>query len=174
MLEKIDLNKKIDKKESKAVIEKLSTKLSYLQRICKDEQIPTTILFEGFGASGKGTMINQLIQPLDPRGFLVYSIQRPTVEEVKRPYLCRFFSKLPSKGRIALFDRSWYRRVLNDRIDKITNKEELECAFDEINNFEKLLTDDGMVIIKFFLYITKKEQKERFEKLRNQKQLHGV
>lgn len=170
MLEKIDLNKKIEKKESKAVIEKLSTKLSYLQRICKEKQIPIAIVFEGFGASGKGTMINQLIQPLDPRGFLVYSIQRPTDEEIKRPYLCRFFSKLPSKGRITLFDRSWYRKVLNDRIDKITSKEELECAFDDINNFEKLLTDDGMIIIKFFLYITKKEQKERFDKLMKSKE----
>lgn len=170
MLEKIDLNKKLEKKESKAVIEELSKKLSYLQRACKDEQIPIAIVFEGFGASGKGTMINQLIQPLDPRGFEVYSIQRPTEEEVKRPYLCRFFSKLPAKGRITLFDRSWYRRVLNDRIDKITTKDELECAFDDINNFEKLLTDGGMVIIKLFLYITKKEQMKRFEKLMKSKE----
>lgn len=170
MLEKIDLDKKLSKKESKAVIEELSKRLSYLQRACKTEQIPITIVFEGFGASGKGTMINQLIQPLDPRGFMVYSIQRHTAEEVRRPYLCRFFSKLPAKGRITLFDRSWYRRVLNDRIDKITTKEELECAFDDINNFEKLLIDDGMVIIKFFLYITKKEQKIRFEKLMKSKE----
>ena len=170
MLEKIDLNKKLNKKESKSVIDELAKKLSYLQRACKDEQIPIAIVFEGFGASGKGTMINQLIQPLDPRGFVVYSIQRPTEEEVKRPYLCRFFSKLPAKGRIVLFDRSWYRRVLNDRIDKITTKDELECAFDDINNFEKLLTDDGMVIIKLFMYITKKEQKRRFEKLMKSKE----
>ncbi|WP_310603071.1 polyphosphate:AMP phosphotransferase [Anaerosporobacter sp.] len=170
MLEKIDLNKTLEKKEYKENVEELSAKLSYLQRVCKEEGIPITILFEGFGAAGKGSMINQLILPLDPRGFDVYSTQRPTEEEAKRPYLCRFFSKLPAKGRITLFERSWYRRVLNDRIDQITSKEELECAFDDINNFEKLLTDDGMIIIKFFLYITKQEQKNRFDKLMQSKE----
>ncbi|WP_167956711.1 phosphate--AMP phosphotransferase [Anaerosporobacter faecicola] len=176
MLEKVDLNKRIDKKdkkdkkEAKERQEQLSSRLSYLQRVCKEEGIPITILFEGFGASGKGTMINQLIQALDPRGFQVYSIQRPTKEEKQRPYLCRFFSKLPAKGRIAIFDRSWYRRVLNDRIDQIATKEEIECAFDDIVHFEQLLTDDGMVLIKFFLYITKEEQKKRFHKLQARKE----
>ncbi|HEX3076065.1 MAG TPA: polyphosphate:AMP phosphotransferase [Lachnospiraceae bacterium] len=165
MLERIDLGIEIDKKEYKDKIKHLSTKLSALQRVCKESGIPIVILFEGFGASGKGTMINNLIQPLDPRGFKVYTIQRPTKEEKYRPFLWRFFTKLPANGRIALFDRSWYRRVLNDRLDEVTTPCELKFAYDEITNFEKLLIDDGMVIIKFFLHITRKEQKERFEKL---------
>lgn len=170
MLEKIDLNKKMDKEEAKKSIDELTTKLSYLQRAIREAKIPVTILFEGFGASGKGTMINELINPLDPRGFNVYSIKRSSREETKRPYFCRFFSKLPAKGRITIFDRSWYRRVLNDRLDKVTTKDQLECAFDEINNFEKLLTDDGMIIIKIFLYISQKEQKKRFEQLKKAKE----
>lgn len=170
MLEKIDLNKKISKKEVEATVEQLSIKLSYLQRVCKDKQIPISIVFEGLGAAGKGTMINRLIQSFDPRGFIVYSIHRATREEARKPFLCRFVTKLPAKGRITIFDRSWYRCVLNDRIDKITTKAQLECAFDEIVNFERMLTDDGMVIIKFFLYISKKEQKKRFEKLLSSKE----
>ena len=82
-----------------------------------------------------------------------------------RPYLWRFWTKTPEKGRIAIFDRSWYKRVLTDRFDGITSEKELGYAFDEILSFENTLADDGFVILKFFLDITKKEQEKRFEKL---------
>ncbi len=165
MLEKIDLSKAMDKNKYNEISEELEMKLSVLQRECKNLNIPIMIVFEGWGASGKGTLINRLIHPLDPRGFKVYTIQEASEEERLRPFLWRFWTKIPAKGRITLFDRSWYRRVLGDRIDQIITKRDADLAFDEIINFEKQLTEDGMVIIKLFLHISKKEQKKRFEKL---------
>ena len=89
MLEKINLSKKMSKKECKALMEQLEPQLSLLQRKLKDYKVPVVILFEGFGSSGKGTMINELIQPMDPRGFKVFTIQKPSEEEKMRPYLRR-------------------------------------------------------------------------------------
>lgn len=165
MLEKVDLERKMSRKEYKAWMEELRPKLSCLQRACKDNDIPVMIVFEGFGAAGKGTLINKIIEPLDPRGFTVYSTAVETKEEKMHPFLWRLRTKIPSKGRIAIFDRSWYRRVLADRFDKETTAEQLGYSFGEICSFEKQLTDDGMVIIKLFAYISKKEQKKRFDKL---------
>ena len=165
MLEKIDLGKKLSKKEYDAVIDDLSVTLSKLQRDAKNLNIPVVIVFEGFGAAGKGTMINQLLQPLDPRGFSVYSTGTTTEEESMRPYLWRFATKMSEKGRITIFDRSWYKGVMRDRIDGITTPEMLATAYDDIISFEKQHTDDGTLIIKFFLHISKKEEKKRFDKL---------
>ena len=165
MLEKVDLNRKMGKKEYKEWMDDLQPKLSYLQRACKEQKIPVMIVFEGFGAAGKGTLINKIIEPLDPRGFSVYATAVETKEEKMHPFLWRFWTKIPSQGRIAIFDRSWYRRVLVDRFDGVTTKEQLDYAFGEICSFEKQLTDDGMVIIKLFADVSKKEQKKRFDKL---------
>ncbi|MCI5620992.1 MAG: phosphate--AMP phosphotransferase [Lachnospiraceae bacterium] len=165
MLEKVDLNRKMGKKEYKTLMDDLQPKLSYLQRACKEAKIPVIVIFEGLGAAGKGTLINHLIEPLDPRGFQVYTTAVETKEERMKPFLWRFWTKIPSKGRIAVFDRSWYRRVLVDRFDGVTSKEQLDYAFEEIASFEKQLTDDGMVLIKFFAHISQKEQKKRLEHL---------
>ena len=170
MLEKIDLTKKMGKKEYKEVMEGLTSELSELQRECRNEKIPVMIVFEGLGAAGKGTLINQLIQSLDPRGFHVHAINGESEEEKLRPFLWRFWTKTPEKGRIAIFDRSWYRKVLIDRFEGITPEEELEKAYQEINNFEETLSEGGTAILKFFLYITKEEQKKRFERLRDSKE----
>lgn len=165
MLEKVDLNKDLKKKDFNKIMDELGPKLASLQRECKNKKIPVIIVFEGWGAAGKGTMINRLIGPLDPRGFKVFTIQKASEEEVMRPFLWRFWTKTPEKGRMAIFDRSWYRRVLSDRIDGVTTEKEVQYAFDEIVNFEEQLTDDNNVIIKFFLHISKKEQKKRFDRL---------
>ncbi|PPK81468.1 polyphosphate:AMP phosphotransferase [Lacrimispora xylanisolvens] len=170
MLEKIDLSKKIDKETYKKTEKEQSEKLGLLQRQLKEAGIPVMIVFEGMGASGKGTQINHLIQALDPRGFDVYANDKSTDEERMRPFLWRFYTKLPAQGRIAVFDRSWYRQVTMERFSTKLPDEDLPAAFHDIQSFERQLTDDGMVIIKLFLYISREEQKKRFKKLENSKE----
>ncbi len=170
MLEKIDLNKKVDKKDYKTAMDQSSERLGLLQRECKAAGIPVIVVFEGMGAAGKGVQINRLIQAMDPRGFDVYACNRATEEEKMRPFLWRFWTKTPAKGRIAIFDRSWYRSVQVDRFDGLTPEEGLADAYQDILSFEKQLTDDGTVMIKFFLYIDKEEQKKRFKKLDGSKE----
>ncbi len=165
MLEKIDLSVGVDKDVYKAAMEEMEAKLGVLQRSCKEAKIPVMILFEGMGAAGKGIQINRLIQAMDPRGFSVYTSNRPTEEEQFRPFLWSYWTRTPAKGRIAIFDRSWYRRVQVDRFDGLTRETELLSAFQDILSFERQLTDDGTVIIKLFLYISKEEQKKRYKRL---------
>lgn len=170
MLEKIDLSKKVDKKTYRRVMDEAEEKLGRLQRECKDAGIPVILVFEGMGAAGKGVQINRLIQALDPRGFDVYACDRPTEDEQMRPFLWRYWTKTPAKGRIAVFDRSWYRSVQVDRFDGLTREDKLGDAYQDILSFEKQLCDDGTVIMKFFLYIDKDEQKKRFKKLEGSKE----
>ncbi|HIV52234.1 MAG TPA: polyphosphate:AMP phosphotransferase [Candidatus Mediterraneibacter norwichensis] len=170
MLEKVDLSKKLSKEEYKEKMSHLETRIGQLQRECKALKIPIMIVFEGFGAAGKGLQIGRLIQSMDPRGFHVFPIKNETEEERMHPFLWRFWTKTPEKGRIAIYDGSWYRRVLIDRFEKRTKEKELPEAFHSINSFEKQLTDDGTVIIKLFLDISRKEQKKRFEKLQKNKE----
>lgn len=165
MLEKINLAKKIDKAKYKQIISDLELKIAELQRKAKDFGIPVILIFEGWDAAGKGTLINRLILSLDPRGFTVHPINPPNEEEKLRPFLWRFWIKTPEKGRIALFDRSWYGKVMVERVDKIVKKKVWIKAYDEIKSFERQLTANGTIIIKFFLHIDKKEQKQRFKKL---------
>lgn len=165
MIEKVDLSLSIDKKEYKKLLKDYEMRLAELQRRIKAEKIPVILVFEGWGASGKGTLINRLILPLDPRGFRVYTTNYFTEEEKRKPFLWSFWTKTPEKGRMAIFEKSWYRKVLSDRIDQDIQGEELTKSIDDINTFERQLADDGNVILKFFLHISKKEQKKRFKKL---------
>lgn len=118
---------------------------------------------EGFDGAGKGGVIRRLTERLDPRGFAVHPIAAPSEDERTRHYLYRFWTKLPRAGTMAIFDRSWYGRVLVERVEGFAKKDEWKRAYDEINSFEKMLTDDGIPVIKIFLGISKDEQKERFE-----------
>jgi AMP-polyphosphate phosphotransferase len=165
LLEKIDLTKKMEKQDYKNNVAKLELQIGELQRKTREIGIPVIIVFEGWGAAGKGTQINNLILALDPRGFNVNLTKPQTEEEHLRPFLWRFWTKLPAAGRIAIFDRSWYSRVLIERVDKLVTKKEWQRAHDEINTFERQLTDDGTIIIKYFLHISRKEQKKRFNAL---------
>ncbi len=165
MLEKINLEKKLSKEDYKQKITKLQEHLGELQRECQTLKIPVIIAFEGFGASGKGVQIGKLIQSLDPRGFCVYTTKAETQEEQMHPFLWRFWTKTPEKGRIAIFDGSWYRKVLIDRFEKKTKEKEIKEVNKAICSFERQLCDDGYVLIKFLLDIDKTEQKKRFKKL---------
>ena len=121
------------------------------------------IVFEGFDAAGKGGAIRRLVEPLDPRGFRVHPIGPPTEEEQGKHYLYRFWEKLPAPGTIAIFDRSWYGRVLVEKVEKLTDEKRLEDAYKEICEFETMLLNDGIELVKIFLAIDKKEQLRRFE-----------
>lgn len=165
MLEKVDLSKAMSKEEYKKRLEPLQAKLGMLQRECKDLNIPVMIAFEGFDAAGKGRQIGELIQAMDPRGFEVHAVKQETEDERMHPFLWRFWTKTPANGRIAIYDSSWYRRVLIERFEKTLNKEQLGHAYESIRAFERQLTDGGMVLIKLFLCIDQKEQKKRFKKL---------
>ena len=136
----------------------------------KEGQFAVLIGPSGCGKTTTLKMINRLIQPLDPRGFDVYASRRPGEEERMRPFLWRYWTKTPAKGRIAVFDRSWYRSVQVDRFDGLTREDKLGDAYQDILSFEKQLCDDGTVIMKFFLYIDKDEQKRRFKKLEGSKE----
>ena len=170
MLEQIDLTKTMEKEAYREEIAQMELTLARLQRACKEQKIPVIIVFEGFDAAGKGLQINKLIHPLDPRGFHVYAMKKETKTEQMYPFLWRFWTKTPEKGRIAIFDTSWYRHVSVDFFEKKLSKEERNLAYHEINTFERTLTDDGAVVIKLFLHISKKEQKKRFEKLLESKE----
>lgn len=165
MLEKIDLSKSLSSEESKQQVDQLGMELAMLQREAKSLGIPVMIVFEGWGAAGKGTLINRLIHPMDPRGFKVYTIKAESEEEYMRPFLWRFWTKTPARGRIHIYDRSWYRRVVTDRMDHPMTADEIENAYNGINFFEEELSIDDNLIIKLFLHISKKEQKKRFQKL---------
>ena len=165
MLEKIDLNKKLSKKEYRQQLPKLQRRLYDLETAAWKAGIPSIILFEGWDAAGKGTTIATLTQRLDPRGFKLYPIRGARTYEKMHPWLWRFWLKLPNYGEMAIFDRSWYGRVLVERVEGLTPKREWRKAYRDIVDFEQTITADGYVLVKFWLHISKKEQRRRFKLL---------
>ena len=165
MLDEINLNQFLIKEEYNAAMKPLESRLSVLQQRIKRERIPVIMVFEGWGAAGKGSLIAELILNFDPRGFKVTSYRASTKEEQRKPILARYWANIPEDGNIALFDRSWYREVNVDRIDNELPSERVEQLYAEINTFERQLTDGGYLVLKFFLHISREEQKKRFDRL---------
>jgi AMP-polyphosphate phosphotransferase len=165
MLDKIDLSKKVDKKTYKKIMSILEDRMFEVQKASWDANIPVVILFEGWDAAGKGSSIQKLTSPIDPRGYKLYPIRAPRTHEKKYPWLWRFWLKTPARGEWAIFDRSWYGRVMVERVESLVPETEWRRAFRDITEFERTLADDGTLIAKFFLHISKQEQKRRFEKL---------
>ena len=120
------------------------------------------VVFEGWDAAGKGGIIRRLGWPLDPRGFKVWPIAAPLPDEQGQPYLYRFWRRLPYPGQLVVFDRSWYGRVLVERVEGFASEAEWRRAYAEINDFERLLADDGIRLVKIFLHISPEEQLKRF------------
>jgi AMP-polyphosphate phosphotransferase len=147
----------------KDLIKKLQLKILRIQQGTFHSKQRVIIVFEGIDAAGKGGAIRRITENLDPRGFRVYPVSAPTLKEQGKHYLYRFWRKIPAPGMISIFDRSWYGRVLVERVEKLTPKERWKAAYAEINQFEKLLIDDGVKIIKICLRISKDEQLRRFE-----------
>jgi len=121
------------------------------------------VVLEGWDASGKGGAIQRLTAKWDPRSFQVHPIGAPTDEELARHYMQRFWTRLPAAGEIAIFDRSWYGRVLVERVEGYATEPEWRRAYDEINEFEARQRDDGATIVKLFLHITQETQDERLK-----------
>jgi PPK2 family polyphosphate:nucleotide phosphotransferase len=162
-LSAVDLSPELDPKVYKQAKDAVSLSLLRARLDLLAHQVPVVLVFEGWDASGKGGTIHRLIDKFDPRSYNVHSIAAPSQEELDHHYLWRFWNKLPARGRIAVFDRSWYGRVLVERVEGYAKGEEWKRAFDEINQFEQLLVADGTLVIKFFMHISKHEQKRRFE-----------
>jgi polyphosphate kinase 2 (PPK2 family) len=165
MLEKVDLTLKLPKEENKRQMPRLQRRLYDLEKACWDANVPSIIVFEGWDAAGKGTSISKLTSRLDPRGFKLYPIREARTFEKHLPWLWRFWLKTPNYGEMAIFDRSWYGRVLVERVEGLTPVQEWRKGYRDIVDFERNLADDGYVIVKFWLHISKKEQKRRFKKL---------
>ncbi len=165
MLEQLDLTRELSQDEYRARMKPLKFEMYEIGRAVHDSKTPVIVVFEGWGAAGKGRAITELTARLDPRGFRVHPINPPSTREIRYPWLHRFWSKIPARGEIAIFHGSWYRRVLIDRVAKNISKAEWREGFRDIQDFERTLADDGVVIQKFWLHIPEKEQKRRIKKL---------
>ncbi len=163
MLDTVDLSLTLDEKEYNTKLVKYQVALNYLGFQVYQQQRPVIIVFEGWDAAGKGGAIRRVTEKLDPRGYVVYSIAAPKGDDATHHYLWRFWNRLPEAGQIAIFDRSWYGRVLVERIEGFCTAEEWKRAYREINQFERQLVDFGTVLFKFWIHISKDEQLCRFQ-----------
>ena len=163
-LGKVDLTKKIeDDKSYERQINEAQLRLLRLQAQFKKSGQRAMLVFEGWDASGKGGAIKRMIEVLDPRQFRVWPIAAPYPRDQAKHYLYRFWEKLPDPSNWAFFDRSWYGRVLVERIEGFATKEAWQRSYREINEFERLLTDDGVTFVKLFFHISRKEQLRRLK-----------
>lgn len=161
MLEKSDLTKTTDEKSYEKTLESYKERLNTVQRMLYNQNIPTIIVIEGWNAAGITMSVQEIVQALDPRGFALHAIEKPTEEELARPFLWRFWLRTPPRGKIALFARSWYSRAITEEMRSHSWKKSLAGRESQINTFERLLSDDGTIILKFFLHISKEDQKQR-------------
>ncbi|KZZ62639.1 hypothetical protein A3762_13185 [Oleiphilus sp. HI0125] len=161
---------KLDKKEYEKELEKLQLQLMTLQHDLYNQNMRCVVVVEGIDAAGKGGMIRRMTEFMDPRGVRVHPIGAPSIDELEEHYMQRFWRLLPKRGEVSIFDRSWYGRVLVERVDNLTPHKRWQRAYKEISQFEKLLINDGVIVIKLFLSISKDEQLKRFkERIENPK-----
>ncbi len=166
-LSEVDLSPSIDDDEYKKELKKLQTRLGELHNIIYRKKIPVILCYEGWDAAGKGGNIRRLTYSLDPRGFDVHPIASPLPHELNRHYLWRFWTRLPKTGHICIFDRTWYGRVMVERLEGFCTANEWHRAYNEINEFERMLTEWGAVVLKFWIHIDKDVQLERFNDREN-------
>jgi polyphosphate kinase 2 (PPK2 family) len=163
MLETLDLTRKLDRAAYVREVTRRQIQLRELGYQIYLRKRPVIILFEGWDASGKGGAIKRITEKLDPRGYVVYPIAAPQGEDKTRHYLYRFWRRLPERGQIAIFDRSWYGRVLVERVEGFATEAEWARAYKEIDSFERQLKSFGTILAKFWIHISGDEQLRRFE-----------
>lgn len=161
-LHDLDLSAKLDKETYNQKLEGLQYEMLNAQQFLHNNKIGLILVFEGMDAAGKGGAIKRVTEKIDPRGYIVHPISAPQPHELRYNYMHRFWRKLPQHGQIGIFDRSWYGRVLVERVEGFATKKEWSRAFDEINQFEKMLTDGNYIIVKYWLHVSKEEQLQRF------------
>lgn len=166
-LDEIDLDKAVTQEEYRAELDQLQEKLGHLHNKLYRKKVPVIIAYEGWDAAGKGGNIKRITEALDPRGFEVHPIASPEPHEKARHYLWRFWNRLPKTGHIAVFDRTWYGRVMVERLEGFCRENDWQRAYNEINEFERELADWGAVIIKFWVQIDKDTQLARFNERQN-------
>ena len=163
----VDLSVTISDDEYKEKLKKLQKRLSELHNIIYRLKIQVVLCYEGWDAAGKGGNIRRVAYPLDPRGFDVCPIASPEPHELNRQYLWRFWTRLPRSGHICIFDRTWYGRVMVERLEGFCSEKDWQRAYNEINEFERQLTDWGAVVIKFWIHIDQDTQLARFNDRQN-------
>ena len=163
MLERMDLTRKLDRAAYVRELARRQIQLRELGYQIYLQQRPVIVVFEGWDAAGKGGVIKRVTEKLDPLGYVVYPISAPQGEDKTRHYLYRFWRRLPEHGQMAIFDRSWYGRVLVERVEGFATEAEWKRAFKEINSFERQLRDFGTILAKFWIHISRGEQLRRFE-----------
>ncbi len=162
LLDQVDLKTKMDEEEYEATLSTLQGRLSQLAWEARDAQRATVFAFEGWDAAGKGSAIRRVTQAMDPRLYRVIGIAAPTDEERAQHYLWRFWRHVPRDGRLTIFDRTWYGRVLVERVEGFAKEADWDRAYSEINDFERQLTDHGIALGKFWIHISSAEQLRRF------------
>ncbi|HEY3307476.1 MAG TPA: polyphosphate:AMP phosphotransferase [Desulfuromonadaceae bacterium] len=163
ILRTLDLTKKMKKSDYESELEKYQGKLNLLTRHQDFKKLSLVVVFEGNDAAGKGGTIRRITQALDARQYRVLPVAAPTEEERAQPYLWRFWRNIPRKGRFAIFDRSWYGRVLVERVEGYCDRTDWMRAYGEINDFEEQMVRNRTVVVKFWLSITQEEQLKRFK-----------
>jgi polyphosphate kinase 2 (PPK2 family) len=178
-LDELDLTLRLSRKEQDRRLEAAQTRLAQL-RLALGGQTgpegaeghhpfgpPLLIVFEGWDASGKGGAIKRLVAPLDARHYRVAQFAAPTADELRHHWLHRFWLPLPGRGGMAIYDRTWYGRVLVERVEDLTPEIDWRRGYQEIREFERQLADDGTILVKFWLHVSDQEQLERFERRKN-------
>ncbi|MBR6953453.1 MAG: polyphosphate:AMP phosphotransferase [Clostridia bacterium] len=166
-LRDVDLSPAIDDEKYEKKLKALQARLTELHNILYRRKIPVILCYEGWDAAGKGGNIRRVAAPLDPRGFDVHPIASPEPHELNRQYLWRFWTRLPRSGHICIFDRTWYGRVMVERLEGFCSEKDWQRAFNEINEFERQLTDWGAVVLKFWIHIDQQTQLARFTDRQN-------
>ena len=163
VLSGVDLSKSLTKEEYKEKLDKLQRRLEILHSDIYRLRIPVVLGFEGWDAGGKGGAIKRLTSHMDPRGYQVCPTASPNDIEKKHHYLWRFWNKVPKAGHVAIFDRTWYGRVMVERIEGFCTEDDWKRAYQEINEMEAHMANAGAVVLKFWLHIDKDEQERRFK-----------
>jgi len=163
MLNTVDLSLTMDRETYDRELIRYQVALHKLGFQVYKQKRPVIMVYEGWDAAGKGGNIKRVTERLDPRGYVVHAISAPKGDDAVRHYLYRFWRRLPERGQISIFDRSWYGRVMVERLEGFCREEEWKRAYREINHFERQLVDFGTILFKFWIHISKEEQLRRFE-----------